>query len=131
MRVIRDATRRTPAPLEAVRPAPGNAPLNMLTECSWRFLVAYAALRTGVKQREILSDSRSRDVIPARYYAIGLVFQHTQGSLPQIGKAFGRDHSTILHALRKQGVSERFVETPSWSITPHKNQRRIAFAGGR
>lgn len=96
------------------------APLNMLAPCSWRFLVAYVSLKTGVGAKDILSPSRSRDILPARYIAIGLVYQHTQFSLPQTGKAFGRDHSTVLHALHKTGTREKLVEMLPWSTSPRK-----------
>lgn len=99
------------------------APLNMLAPCSWRFLVAYVSLKTGVGAKDILSPSRSRDILPARYIAIGLVYQHTQFSLPQTGKAFGRDHSTVLHALHKTGAREKLVEMIPWSANPRKNHK--------
>jgi hypothetical protein len=107
---------------------PYGAPLNMLAPCSWRFLVAYASLKTGVSAKDILSPNRSRDIMPARYAAIGLVYQHTQFSLPQTGKAFDRDHSTVLHALHKTGTREKLVETSPLSTSSHKNYRPVGVA---
>src|SRR5690606_15890536 len=65
----------TDAPAEPFVPSP---PINMLTPCSWRFLVALAARAGGVSPEEILGPSRRRPVAAARQVAIALVFQHTQ-----------------------------------------------------
>lgn len=78
-----------------------SAPLNMLAPCSMRFLVTYAALASGVSVADIFGTKRFKDITAARHRAIGLVYQHTQASLSATGRLFGRDHSTVLHALAK------------------------------
>lgn len=91
-----------PAP-ELLRPAPAivdHAPLNMLTPCSWRFLVALAAQRHGQHVSDILSETRVRTVLPARHEAVYLIAKHTTHSLSHIGKLMGRDHTTIINSLK-------------------------------
>lgn len=97
-------------PLPVEPPAPGTAPLNMLAPCSWKFLLALAAIRGKVKQSEILSVCRTRRFTAARYDAQSLTYQHTQHSHKQIGALFGRDYSTVMHGCRKLGRTKKLVD---------------------
>jgi len=55
----------------------------------------------GVSVGEMLSDRRFRNLTSARQVAAHLIHEVTSRSLPQIGADLGgRDHTTILHALR-------------------------------
>jgi hypothetical protein len=91
---------------------PSDAILNMLTPCSWKFLVAFASKRHGILVRDILGTTRNRKVVAARDEAIKLVYQHTQRSLPKTSEIFSRDHTTILHSLRKTDSTFKLVEAP-------------------
>lgn len=53
----------------------------------------------GLKPEELLSRSRQKRVVKARNLAIYLCRQYLQKSLPELGRAFRRSHSTVLHAL--------------------------------
>ena len=56
----------------------------------------------GMKQADLLSDRRNRAVARPRQVAMWLCKQLTTRSLPDIGRRFGgRDHTTVLHAVRK------------------------------
>lgn len=69
-----------------------------------RLIVAMVSNRLGVKREEIYARRRARDVLHARYIAIWLLRTETPAgarSLPWIGSQFGRDHTSILNALRK------------------------------
>jgi len=56
----------------------------------------------GVPKIEILSQRRHRSVVWPRQIGMYLAKQLTQRSLPEIGRRFGnRDHTTVLHAIRK------------------------------
>ena len=69
------------------------------------------AERFGITREELLSSSRSSRVAWPRQVAMYLARQHTDESLPAIGKRFGgRDHSTVLHACRR--ASERIASDP-------------------
>ncbi|GEM_PF-2556119 len=86
------------------------APLNMLTMASCRFLTSVVALQTGVPEGALLGPAKLRHVVEARDKLIKLIFEHTQHSLPMIGKAVHRDHTTVLHSLRKSGCYYRLAD---------------------
>jgi Bacterial dnaA protein helix-turn-helix len=90
-----------PKPLEPLPIEAKDAPLNMLGPCSWRFLVALAALRHGCEPATLISPVRTKMVVRARHEAFYLITLHTAYSIARIGRLFGRDHTTVLGALRK------------------------------
>lgn len=56
----------------------------------------------GVSKGDILSQRRHRSVVWPRQIGMYLSKQLTSRSLPEIGRRFGnRDHTTVLHAIRK------------------------------
>ena len=56
----------------------------------------------GVSKGDILSQRRHRSVVWPRQIGMYLAKQLTARSLPEIGRRFGnRDHTTVLHAIRK------------------------------
>ena len=56
----------------------------------------------AVSKADILSDRRHRSVVWPRQIGMYLAKQLTSRSLPEIGRRFGnRDHTTVLHAIRK------------------------------
>lgn len=62
------------------------------------------AERYGVDVENLKSLSRQARVVLARQVAMYLIRHLTDTSLPAIGKAFGgKDHSTVLHAIKKIG----------------------------
>lgn len=51
---------------------------------------------------DLFSDSRQSDVVVWRHALIHLLYENLALSLPMLGRMIGgRDHTTILHALRK------------------------------
>jgi chromosomal replication initiator protein len=55
-----------------------------------------------VPRNELLSSRRSRDVVRPRQIAMYLAKSLTSRSPPEIGRRFGgRDHTTVLHSVRK------------------------------
>ena len=101
-------------------------PLNMLTTPSWRFLVALAAVRHGVSSEDILGPRRVRTLIVARCDAMGLMYQHTPASLPRIGLCLNRDHTTVLHALRKIGKTFKLVDLPAGHKTGRPPKQELS-----
>ncbi|NNE01414.1 MAG: AAA family ATPase [Pirellulaceae bacterium] len=60
------------------------------------------ARQMGLKTADLRSSSRKQSVVRARSLAMLIARRMTHKSLDQIGKYFGgRDHSTVLHAIRK------------------------------
>jgi len=56
----------------------------------------------GLQQADILSERRARAVARPRQAAMWITKQITTRSLPDIGRRFGgRDHTTVLHAVRR------------------------------
>ncbi|HEX6860337.1 MAG TPA: chromosomal replication initiator protein DnaA [Caulobacteraceae bacterium] len=56
----------------------------------------------GLKQADLISERRNRSVARPRQAAMWLAKQLTTRSLPDIGRRFGgRDHTTVLHAVRR------------------------------
>lgn len=56
----------------------------------------------GVTRGDILSERRNRSIVLPRQVGMYLAKRLTARSLPEIGRRFGgRDHTTVLHAIRK------------------------------
>jgi len=55
-----------------------------------------------IRVAELHSKRRTRSIARPRQVAMALAKELTNHSLPEIGDAFGgRDHTTVLHAVRK------------------------------
>jgi chromosomal replication initiation ATPase DnaA len=60
------------------------------------------ALEFGITRDDLLSARRTREVVRPRQIAMAVAKALTLHSLPEIGRRFGgRDHTTVLHAVRK------------------------------
>ena len=61
-----------------------------------------------VSRTELLSNRRTRAIVKPRQIAMYLAKMLTLRSLPEIGRRFGgRDHTTVLHAVKKiEGLSD-------------------------
>nr|WP_083655559.1 chromosomal replication initiator protein DnaA [Bartonella apis] len=56
----------------------------------------------NVSKQDMLSNRRTRTIVKPRQVAMYLAKMMTPRSLPEIGRRFGgRDHTTVLHAVRK------------------------------
>jgi chromosomal replication initiator protein len=56
----------------------------------------------NVSKQDLLSNRRTRTIVKPRQVAMYLAKMMTPRSLPEIGRRFGgRDHTTVLHAVRK------------------------------
>ncbi len=65
----------------------------------------------NISVREMQSSRRARTVARPRQIAMYLAKQLTSRSLPEIGRKFDRDHTTVMHAVRK--VEELIMEDVS------------------
>lgn len=54
---------------------------------------------TGVSPEDIIGRARKRHITRARHMAFCLIRETTDLSYPAIGRAYDRDHSTIMHAV--------------------------------
>jgi chromosomal replication initiator protein len=91
----------TPAAVESAIPAETIAPPPSARPDARRVQEAVAA-KLGISVDAILSPRRSAPVSGARQVAMYLTRELTDLSLPAIAEAFNRrDHTTVLHAIRK------------------------------
>ena len=65
----------------------------------------------NVSIKELQSKSRKRAITTPRQIAMYLARKYTEESLVDIGKAFNRDHSTVLHSIKV--VSNKLVRDTS------------------
>lgn len=65
----------------------------------------------NISVKELQSSRRARTVARPRQIAMYLAKQLTSRSLPEIGRKFDRDHTTVMHAVRK--VEELIIEDQS------------------
>jgi chromosomal replication initiator protein len=88
-------------------------------------LIGQAAAREfGVKPADIFSGIKVREVAHARQAAFYVAREITDASLPQIGRTFRRDHTTVIHGL--QAVEARM--TPR--LRTQLDRIKIAAMGG-
>ena len=82
-------------------------------------------LRFKLTPERLKGPERQRKIMRPRHIAMFLARELTPASLPQIGRHFERDHTTVLHACRKIAamVEEggRMPDTsaksaPSWKV---------------
>lgn len=65
-------------------------------------IIAHVAHLHLLKPDDLIGPRRMKHIIAARHEAIRVTANlRPDLSLPQIGRAFNKDHTTILHALRK------------------------------
>lgn len=68
-------------------------------------IIREVAQRRGVSVRDILGPSRSASIVAIRHEAIAQAYmERPDMSLPELGRRFNRDHTTVIHAVRKYGV---------------------------
>ncbi|MCF3934332.1 hypothetical protein L1787_13025 [Acuticoccus sp. M5D2P5] len=64
-----------------------------------RHAVRFAAEHFAVPVNDLLSRRRARTITRPRQIAMLVVHERTSLSLPQIGRLFDRDHTTVLHGI--------------------------------
>lgn len=84
------------------------------------------AVQFGVRMDILLSKQRYRRIARPRQAAMYLARELTPSSLTAIGKRFNRDHTTVVHAIRKvKWLLERDIE---FAINVEQIRKRIAVA---
>ena len=91
-------------PMTIVQPYPKRE-ATTLSALRVKMAVQLASEETGVTPAQIMGNGRTADVTAARQLAY--VKARAMGlSYPEIGRAFGRDHTTIMHGVRKHGGAQ-------------------------
>ena len=70
------------------------------------------AERYNIRLSEMMSKRRERSVVRPRQIAMFLAKNLTTKSLPDIGRAFNRDHTTVLHGIK--AVEDLRAEDPAF-----------------
>ncbi len=82
----------------------------------------------ALSHEELLSSSRVARVAWPRQIAMYLSREHTQESLPSIGRSFGgRNHTTVIHAIRR--TAERVATDPEASAAVREISVRLTASG--
>ncbi|WP_231946493.1 chromosomal replication initiator protein DnaA [Auraticoccus monumenti] len=81
--------------LKDLIPPGGEAEISITT------IIATTAAYFDLTIDEVCGGSRTQQLVQARQIAMYLCRELTDMSLPKIGQAFGRDHTTVMHADRK------------------------------
>lgn len=77
----------------------------------------------NISVKEMQSSRRARNVARPRQIAMYLAKHLTSRSLPEIGRKFDRDHTTVMHAVRK--VEELIVEDTSMAESVESLRRSL------
>lgn len=70
-------------------------------------IVDQVATRTGITRTAILGRDRFAEVVHARHLAMWLIRTQLDWSYPQIGRWFGRDHTTVIHGVGRIDAMRR------------------------
>lgn len=105
-----------------VEPSPAAAPpavVQVANAPASRFasdIMDWAARLAGVTIADLMETSMKQQIVRARMVAYGMLYGQRRRSLPQIGALMRKDHTTVLHALRKVGLMHHDVsaEDRSW-----------------
>lgn len=67
----------------------------------WRAFIALRAADFSLTYQEVVSRSRAKAIVHARAVIMYEIHETGLKSLPEIGRMFGRDHTSVLFAVRK------------------------------
>lgn len=83
----------------------------------------FVSAQFHVSVKEMQSRTRKKAIVFPRQVAMYLSRRHTQQSLADIGKAFGRDHATVLHSIKV--VTDRITRDVSVSAQLELLNRKV------
>ena len=85
---------------------PGNIPNDAMVEK----ILLNVSKKYGVSVDDIKSKKKTDSIAGARHISIYIIRKLTDLSLKEIGKVFGRDHSTIISSINKIELNIRTVK---------------------
>jgi len=92
---------------------PGNIPTDAMVD---RILTAVSK-KYGVTEDDIKSKKKTDSIANARHVSIYIIRKLTDLSLKEIGKIFGRDHSTVISSINKVEISIKTINNYEGEIT--------------
>ena len=97
---------------------PGNIPNEVLVD---RILLSVSK-KYGVLVDDIKSKKKTESIALARHTAIYIIRELTDLSLKDIGKIFGRDHSTVMSSINKIQINIRTVNNYESELSALMNE---------
>ena len=85
---------------------PGNIPTDAMVEK----ILKQVSKKYGISLEDIKSKKKTDSIANARHISIYVIRKLTDLSLKEIGKVFGRDHSTIISSINKVELNIRTVK---------------------
>ncbi len=85
---------------------PGNIPNDAMVEK----ILLHTSKKYGVSVDDIKSKKKTDSIANARHIAVYIIRKLTDLSLKEIGKVFGRDHSTIISSINKIDINIQTVK---------------------
>ena len=64
-------------------------------------IIATVSRQTGVSAEDILSRKQHRHIVGARHLVMWIAHDEANYSMPEIGRALNRDHTTVLSGIQK------------------------------
>lgn len=77
----------------------------------------------GITMNQLMANRRQRKLARARQVGMWLAYECTLASMPAIGQAFGRDHTTVHHAVKI--MPEIFAKDVSLKHAAEELRRRF------
>jgi chromosomal replication initiator protein len=91
-------------------------------------LIQLVCERFGVDPADVRGRYRGRTVVWARHIAMWLCRESLGYSYPEIGRTFGRDHASVISAIRR--VNRKAESSPSLMEWLSDQARSAEWAGG-
>ena len=85
---------------------PGNIPTDAMIEK----ILKHVSRKFGVSVEDIKSKKKTDSIANARHISVFVIRKLTDLSLKDIGKVFGRDHSTVISSINKVELNIRTVK---------------------
>ena len=85
---------------------PGNIPNDAMVEK----ILKQVSKKHGISVEDIKSKKKTDSIATARHISIYIIRKLTDLSLKEIGKVFGRDHSTVISSINKVELNIRTVK---------------------
>jgi chromosomal replication initiator protein len=86
-------------------------------------ILGLVARKYNVKREELLGNRRTKEIAFARHVAVYLILAVTEMSLPNVGKYFNRDHTTIM-ASRDQ-IEKKLRVDPVFAVEINELRKEI------
>lgn len=92
-------------------------------------IIGALALHLGYPKRVVIGPWRSREIAHPRQSGMFLARLYTKASLPEIGRRFGRDHSTIAHGIDAAEDRTRAADEDVRTLERQRLETLVSLAG--